>query len=66
MGSKHGNRVYIQVLLDATVVNSLCKTPRLKASNLSSDGQLVYEYLHNTQKKSCEALVNDKKPGKTL
>ena len=63
MATKHGNRVYIQVLLEpfrGELFMQEAETQGIKPSALIR--QLVYDYLaENTEEKTyCEALVNDK------
>ena len=63
MATKHGNRVYIQVLLApfrGELFMQEAKTQGIKPSALIR--QLVYDYLaENTKEETyCEALVNDK------
>ena len=63
MATKHGNRVYIQVLLEPFRVELFMQeadSQGIKPSALIR--QLVYDYLaENTKEETyCEALVNDK------
>ena len=63
MATKHGNRVYIQVLLEpfrGELVMQEADAQGIKPSALIR--QLVYDYLaENTKEETyCEALVNDK------
>ena len=63
MATKHGNRVYIQVLLEpfrGELFMKEANTQGIKPSALIR--QLVYDYLaqHTEEKAYCEALVNDK------
>ena len=63
MATKHGNRVYIQVLLEPFRVELFMQEAEaqgIKPSALSR--QLVYNYLaENTDEQAyCDALVNDK------
>ena len=63
MATKHGNRVYIQVLLEpfrGELFMQEADALDIKPSALIR--KLVYEYLaYNTDEKTyCEALVNDK------
>ena len=63
MATKHGNRVYIQVLLEpfrGELFMQEANALGIKPSALIR--QLVYDYLaqHTEEKTYCEALVNDK------
>ena len=63
MATKHGNRVYIQVLLEpfrGELFMQEASSQGIKPSALIR--QLVYDYLaENTEEQAyCEALVNDK------
>ena len=63
MATKHGNRVYIQVLLEpfrGELFMQEAEAQGIKPSALIR--QLVYDYLaqHTEEKTYCEALVNDK------
>jgi hypothetical protein len=63
MATKHGNRVYIQVLLEpfrGELFMQEADSQGIKPSALIR--QLVYDYLaENTEEQAyCEALVNDK------
>ena len=63
MATKHGNRLYIQVLLEpfrGELVMQVAEAQGIKPSALIR--QLVYDYLaqHTEEKTYCEALVNDK------
>ena len=63
MATKHGNRVYIQVLLEpfrGELFMKEAQTQNKKPSALIR--QLVYDYLaeHVDQEEYCEALVLDK------
>ena len=63
MATKHGNRVYIQVLLEpfrGELFMQEADSQGIKPSALIR--QLVYDYLaENTKEETyCEALVNDK------
>ena len=63
MATKHGNRVYIQVLLEpfrGELFMQEADAQGIKPSALIR--QLVYDYLaqHTEEKTYCEALVNDK------
>ncbi len=63
MATKHGNRVYIQVLLEpfrGELFMQEANAQGIKPSALIR--QLVYDYLaqHTEEKTYCEALVNDK------
>ena len=63
MATKHGNRVYIQVLLEpfrGELFMQEAEAQGIKPSALIR--QLVYDYLaqHTEEKIYCEALVNDK------
>ena len=63
MATKHGNRVYIQVLLEpfrGELFMKESESQGVKPSALIR--QLVYDYLaqHTEEKAYCQALVNDK------
>ena len=63
MATKHGNRVYIQVLLEpfrGELFMQEANAQGIKPSALIR--QLVYDYLaqHTKEKIYCEALVNDR------
>ena len=63
MATKHGNRVYIQVLLEpfrGELFMQEANSQGIKPSALIR--QLVYDYLaeHTKEETYCEALVNDK------